>query len=135
VADANAILLVTHGSLLCGSDDAVYQHARRLRDSRRFACVAVGFLNYGEPSLEAALEANITLVEALGEAPELATAILRSAAAAEPLRVASGRRRRAAAATCRRDPTCPLAGTDACALRDANQPLGEPGLSGAKATR
>lgn len=45
----NALVLFSHGSLLCGAGEAVDQHAERLRQQGRFARVAVGYLNYSEP--------------------------------------------------------------------------------------
>ncbi|MEI6430541.1 MAG: CbiX/SirB N-terminal domain-containing protein [bacterium] len=46
----NALILFSHGSLLCGSGEAVEAHAARLRDRREFDFVGVGFLNYSQPS-------------------------------------------------------------------------------------
>lgn len=49
LADVNAVVLFSHGSLLCGSGEAVDRHARRLADKGVADRVAVGYLNYSEP--------------------------------------------------------------------------------------
>jgi sirohydrochlorin cobaltochelatase len=51
-----ALILFSHGSLLCGAGEAVREHARRLAASGEYATVKVGFLNYSDPSFEAAVE-------------------------------------------------------------------------------
>lgn len=45
----NAIILFSHGSLLCGSDQALKEHALRLKNQGEAPIVRVGFLNYSEP--------------------------------------------------------------------------------------
>lgn len=51
------LILVSHGSLLCGADKAVNEHAARLRKSGDFHSVRIGFLNYSNPSFGEALAA------------------------------------------------------------------------------
>lgn len=45
----NALILFSHGSLLCGSGEALEGHAARLRASGDWDCVETGYLNYSEP--------------------------------------------------------------------------------------
>ncbi len=45
----NAIVLFSHGSLLCGSGEALEAHAARLRSRGLAPIVEVGYLNYSEP--------------------------------------------------------------------------------------
>jgi sirohydrochlorin ferrochelatase len=45
----NAVILFSHGSLLCGSGEALLAHAARLRTRGLAPLVAVGYLNYSEP--------------------------------------------------------------------------------------
>ncbi len=52
-----AVILFSHGSLLCGSGEALRGHQKRLADMGRFATVEIGYLNYSEPSIEEAVEA------------------------------------------------------------------------------
>ncbi len=44
-----AIILFSHGSLLCGSGEALKQHANRLQAQGTAPFVTVGYLNYSEP--------------------------------------------------------------------------------------
>jgi len=44
-----ALVLFSHGSLLCGSEEAVDAHARRLRERGLADRVDVGYLNYTAP--------------------------------------------------------------------------------------
>jgi sirohydrochlorin cobaltochelatase len=44
-----ALVLFSHGSLLCGAGEAVDTHAERLRQRGEFDRVAVGYLNYSTP--------------------------------------------------------------------------------------
>jgi sirohydrochlorin cobaltochelatase len=44
-----ALVLFSHGSLLCGAGEAVDRHAERLRRTGQFDRVAVGYLNYSAP--------------------------------------------------------------------------------------
>jgi sirohydrochlorin ferrochelatase len=46
----NAVILFSHGSLLCGAGEALDAHAERLRQSGRWPVVTVGYMNYSEPS-------------------------------------------------------------------------------------
>lgn len=46
----DALILFSHGSLLCGAGEAVEAHAARLRERGEFGFVGVGFLNYSEPT-------------------------------------------------------------------------------------
>jgi sirohydrochlorin cobaltochelatase len=45
-----ALILFSHGSLLCGAGEALEAHAARLRERGDFGMVAVGYLNYSEPT-------------------------------------------------------------------------------------
>jgi sirohydrochlorin cobaltochelatase len=44
-----ALILFSHGSVLCGAAETLKEHARRLEGRGRYALVEVGFLNYSEP--------------------------------------------------------------------------------------
>ena len=46
----NALLLFSHGSLLCGAGEALNAHAERLRARGTWDYVGVGYLNYSEPT-------------------------------------------------------------------------------------
>jgi sirohydrochlorin cobaltochelatase len=50
-----ALILFSHGSLLCGSGEALDAHAARLRGSGGFDRVAVGYMNYSEPTFAEAV--------------------------------------------------------------------------------
>lgn len=46
----DALILFSHGSLLCGSGEALEAHAKRLRERGDFrGIVEIGYLNYSEP--------------------------------------------------------------------------------------
>ncbi|MCS6776651.1 MAG: CbiX/SirB N-terminal domain-containing protein [Chloroherpetonaceae bacterium] len=45
----NAIILFSHGSLLCGAEQALQAHAEHLRRQGLAPLVRIGFLNYTEP--------------------------------------------------------------------------------------
>ncbi len=45
----DALVLFSHGSLLCGAGEALDAHAERLRARGDFDRVEVGYLNYSEP--------------------------------------------------------------------------------------
>lgn len=45
----NAVILFSHGSLLCGAGEALQKHAARLRARKIAPIVEVGYLNYSEP--------------------------------------------------------------------------------------
>ena len=49
----DAILLFSHGSLLCGAGETLEGVADRLRARRDAPIVEVGYLNYSEPTFEA----------------------------------------------------------------------------------
>jgi sirohydrochlorin ferrochelatase len=49
----DAVILFSHGSLLCGSGEALLAHAARLRARGVAPVVAVGYLNYSEPPFAA----------------------------------------------------------------------------------
>jgi sirohydrochlorin cobaltochelatase len=46
---APALVVLSHGSTLCGAADTVREHARRLAASGEWSRVAVAFLNYTPP--------------------------------------------------------------------------------------
>ena len=46
----DAVILFSHGSLLCGAGEALNAHAQRLRETMDFALVEVGYMNYSEPT-------------------------------------------------------------------------------------
>ncbi len=52
-----ALILFSHGSLLCGAGEALEAHAARLRKLGQFERVEIGYLNYSEPSLATTVEA------------------------------------------------------------------------------
>src|SRR5436190_543250 len=45
----DAVILFSHGSVLCGAGEALNAHAARLRGDGIAPMVAVGYLNYSEP--------------------------------------------------------------------------------------
>jgi sirohydrochlorin ferrochelatase len=45
----DALILFSHGSLLCGAGEALFAHAARLRDRGQWPLVEAGYLNYSEP--------------------------------------------------------------------------------------
>ncbi|MGI8756269.1 MAG: CbiX/SirB N-terminal domain-containing protein, partial [Acidimicrobiales bacterium] len=51
-----AILLFSHGSVLCGAGENLSAIARRLQESGAAEIVEVGYLNYSEPRFETAFE-------------------------------------------------------------------------------
>ena len=53
---STAILLFSHGSLLCGAGETLYALAERMRERGDAAIVEVGYLNYTEPAFEVAFE-------------------------------------------------------------------------------
>ncbi len=50
-----ALVLFSHGSLLCGSGITINAHADRLRASGRYLTVEPGYLNYSKPAIEEAI--------------------------------------------------------------------------------
>jgi sirohydrochlorin ferrochelatase len=51
----NALILFSHGSLLCGAGEALDAHAARLRRGGGWDTVSVGYLNYSEPTFAQAV--------------------------------------------------------------------------------
>lgn len=45
----SALILFSHGSLLCGSGVALEEHAARLRENGDYMLVEIGYLNYSVP--------------------------------------------------------------------------------------
>src|SRR4051794_11363351 len=56
----DALILFSHGSLLCGAGEALEAHAARLRARGAFDLVAIGYLNYSEPTFDEAAEMTIS---------------------------------------------------------------------------
>lgn len=54
--ESTALVLFSHGSLLCGAGRTLAEHADRLRGRKEFSRVAVGYLNYSAPAFEEAVE-------------------------------------------------------------------------------
>jgi sirohydrochlorin cobaltochelatase len=52
----DAILIFSHGSVLCGAEQNLLALAQRMRERGDAAIVEVGFLNYTEPSFETAVQ-------------------------------------------------------------------------------
>ena len=52
----DALILFSHGSLLCGAGEALEAHAARLRARGRWPVVEVGYMNYSEPTFAQAIE-------------------------------------------------------------------------------
>ncbi len=52
----DALILFSHGSLLCGAGEALEAHANRLRARGDYALVEIGYLNYSEPSFAEAVD-------------------------------------------------------------------------------
>jgi len=46
----DALILFSHGSLLCGAGEALDAHAGRLRRTGRWGMAEVGYMNYSEPT-------------------------------------------------------------------------------------
>lgn len=51
----DALILFSHGSLLCGAGEALDSHAGRLRQRGRWLMVEVGYMNYSEPTFAEAV--------------------------------------------------------------------------------
>jgi len=51
-----AVILFSHGSVLCGAGIALDEHAERIRRSTKYVEVAVGYLNYSEPTFAEAVQ-------------------------------------------------------------------------------
>jgi sirohydrochlorin ferrochelatase len=56
----HAILLFSHGSVLCGAGETLFALARRMESRGDAPIVEAGFLNYSEPTFEAAFEKCVT---------------------------------------------------------------------------
>ncbi|MES2464496.1 MAG: CbiX/SirB N-terminal domain-containing protein [Armatimonadota bacterium] len=54
-----ALILFSHGSLLCGSGEALEAHAARLRARGEFDLISIGYLNYSEPRFSEAVAAAV----------------------------------------------------------------------------
>jgi sirohydrochlorin cobaltochelatase len=52
----DAVILFSHGSLLCGAGEALEIHTERLRRSAVTPCVEAAYLNYSQPDLQTAVE-------------------------------------------------------------------------------
>lgn len=52
----DALILFSHGSLLCGAGEALESHAERLRARGDYGAVEIGYLNYSAPSFAEAVE-------------------------------------------------------------------------------
>lgn len=52
----DALILFSHGSLLCGAGETLKEHARSLLARGEFSAVEVGFMNYSQPTFEEAVE-------------------------------------------------------------------------------
>ena len=65
----NALILFSHGSLLCGAGAALGAHAKRLRERGGWDYVGVGYLNYSDPpfsdAAETAIKAGATQITVL----------------------------------------------------------------------
>ncbi len=52
----SSVILFSHGSLLCGAGEQLELHAQRLRASREYSQVEIGYLNYSSPTFAEAVE-------------------------------------------------------------------------------
>jgi len=52
----DALILFSHGSLLCGAGESLEAHAETLRKRGDFSPVAIGYLNYSEPTFADAVQ-------------------------------------------------------------------------------
>jgi len=57
----SAIILFSHGSVLCGAGEALERHAARLRDLGLADIVEIGYLNYSEPLFSEAVDECVRL--------------------------------------------------------------------------
>lgn len=53
---SEAVILFSHGSLLCGAGEQLKAHAARLAQNGKYSRVEIGYLNYSEPSFARAVE-------------------------------------------------------------------------------
>lgn len=51
----DALILFSHGSLLCGAGEALDKHAENLRARGAYGLVEVGYMNYSEPTFAEAV--------------------------------------------------------------------------------
>ncbi len=51
----DALILFSHGSLLCGAGEALDAHAERLRRTGEWPWVGIGYMNYSEPTFAEAV--------------------------------------------------------------------------------
>lgn len=51
-----ALVLFSHGSLLCGSYKLLQAHVDRIREQKKYVHVEAGYLNYSDPTIEIAIE-------------------------------------------------------------------------------
>jgi sirohydrochlorin cobaltochelatase len=51
-----AVILFSHGSLLCGAGQQLEAHAERLRMTREYSRVEIGYLNYSSPTFADAVQ-------------------------------------------------------------------------------
>lgn len=51
-----AVILFSHGSLLCGAGEQLAQHAWRLHEGSEYSGVEIGYLNYSSPTFAQAVE-------------------------------------------------------------------------------
>jgi sirohydrochlorin cobaltochelatase len=51
-----AVILFSHGSLLCGAGEQLEAHAARLRETAEYSRVEIGYLNYSSPSFAEAVQ-------------------------------------------------------------------------------
>jgi sirohydrochlorin ferrochelatase len=52
----DALILFSHGSVLCGAGETLKWHAERLRNAGDYAIVEVGYMNYSRPPFKEAVE-------------------------------------------------------------------------------
>jgi sirohydrochlorin cobaltochelatase len=57
----DALILFSHGSVLCGAGEALEAHAERLRARGGYGHVGFGYLNYSEPPFAEAVERAIAV--------------------------------------------------------------------------
>ncbi len=57
----NGLILFSHGSLLCGSDQTLLDHVNQIRSHGSFDHVAPGFMNYSSPTFDDAVSETVAL--------------------------------------------------------------------------
>ncbi|MGO8672965.1 MAG: sirohydrochlorin chelatase [Capsulimonadaceae bacterium] len=65
-----ALILFSHGSLLCGSGEALEEHAVRLRAAGLWPRVEIGYLNYSEPTFADVVTRCVSDARRQGEAAD-----------------------------------------------------------------